>query len=356
MNRVLIDPACYTDVQKSLDRAFEIFKPDLYAKKVLLKPNALRSAQPEEGITTHPSLLQAVVQKVQTLQPAQIIVGDNPGMVDYGANEKCFETTGLMSASLGHYKNISGSSVKMGFNPEFMPVVSVSQEILEADYIISLPKFKTHGLTVITGAIKNSYGILAGATKAHLHKTAGNPERFHEVLVDVFRLRVPDLFIMDAVLGMEGNGPASTELRDIGLVLASDNAVAMDAVMSTMIGLEPGRLRFLQKAQEAGLGDYDLDKIECIGELKRLPDYHIPPLGGEAVFNNESVQEMIYNKTAVLPQVDAELCTGCASCIDQCPVGALHMGENDIPEVNASDCITCFCCQEMCPEKAITLC
>ena len=67
-----------------------------------------------------------------------------------------------------------------------MPVVSVSCAVLEADVIISLPKFKTHGLTVITGAIKNSYGILPGAQKAVLHKAAGNPERFHEVFQEGF--------------------------------------------------------------------------------------------------------------------------------------------------------------------------
>ena len=158
-----------------------------------------------------------------------------------------------------------------------MPAVSVSKIAMEADFIISLPKFKTHGLTVITGAIKNSYGLLPGAQKAKLHKAAGNAERFHELLVDVFRLRVPDLFIVDAVVGMEGNGPASPDLREIGLILASDNAVAMDAVIATMMGCEPARLRFLQKAKEAGLGDYDPEydrrgrRIEETARLQASP-------------------------------------------------------------------------------------
>ncbi len=135
-----------------------------------------------------------------------------------------------------------------------MPTVSLSRAVLEADIIISLPKFKTHGLTIMTGAIKNSYGFLPGAQKARLHKAAGSPARFHEMIVDVFRLRVPDLFIVDAVVGMEGNGPASTELRDIGLILASDNAVALDAVIATMMGCDPARLGFLRKAKSVGLG------------------------------------------------------------------------------------------------------
>ncbi len=108
---------------------------------------------------------------------------------------------------------------------------------------------------MITGAIKNSYGFIPGAQKAMLHKAAGSPKRFHEAIVAVFSLRVPDLFIMDAVVGMEGNGPASPDLRDIGLILASDNAVAMDAVVADMMGCDPGRILFLQKAKAAGLGE-----------------------------------------------------------------------------------------------------
>ena len=100
---------------------------------------------------------------------------------------------------------------------------------------------------------------MPGAQKARLHKIAGTPQRFHEMVVDVFRLRVPELFIVDAVVGMEGNGTASPDLRDIGLILASDNAVAMDAVIAGMMGLEPNRLHFLHKAKEIGLGECDLE-------------------------------------------------------------------------------------------------
>jgi len=281
-------------------------------------------------------------------------VGDNPGIFGYGANEECFRRTGLMDAAKGYYQNIGDDSQKVDFNPDFMSVVSLSRAVVEADIIISLPKFKTHGLTVITGAIKNSYGLLPGAQKAKLHKAAGCAERFHELIVDVFRLRVPDLFLIDAVVGMEGNGPASPDLRNIGLILASDNAVALDGVMATMMGCESGRLRFLQKAKEVGLGDYDLRTIELIGELRRLPDFKVPPLGGEAVLQNETMQTALQNRTILRPQADPQLCIDCGACIDQCPVSALSMNEH-LPEVDADTCITCFCCQEICPEKAMTL-
>ena len=354
MSKVLIHPATYENVRQAVERAFELFPLDMKGKKIFIKPNVLRSSEAKEGIVTNPAVLRAVVEKVETTGAASIVVGDNPGVFDYGANEKSFEKTGLMEAAKGYYQNIGNDSQKVAFNPEFMPTVSLSRVVLEADIFISLPKFKTHGLTVVTGAIKNSYGILPGAQKARLHKAAGSPERFHELVVEVFRLRVPDLFLVDAVVGMEGNGPASPDLRNIGLLLASDNAVAMDAVIATMMGCDPGRLRFLQKAKEMGLGDFDMSNIEVIGRLQQLPDFQLPPLGGEAIINNPAIQEMLHNRTILRPQADPELCTACGSCIEQCPVAALSM-DGDLPQVDADTCITCFCCQEICPERAITL-
>jgi uncharacterized protein (DUF362 family)/NAD-dependent dihydropyrimidine dehydrogenase PreA subunit len=354
MSKVMIYPATYENVRQAVDRAFELFPLEIRGRRVLIKPNVLRISEAGEGIVTHPAVLRAVVEKVETLGPAAIVVGDNPGLFNYGANEESFQKTGLMEAAKGYYQNIGNDSLKVDFNPDFMPTVSLSRMVRDADIIISLPKFKTHGLTVMTGAIKNSYGFLPGAQKAMLHKAAGNPERFHEVIVEVFRLRVPDFFLVDAVVGMEGNGPASPDLREIGLILASDNAVALDAVMATMMGCEPGKLRFLQKAREAGLGNYDLSQIEVIGELKPLPDFKLPPLSGEAVFDNETIQALIHGRTQVRPQVNPDWCTGCGTCIEQCPVAALSMCDN-LPQVDPESCITCFCCQEICPEKAITL-
>ena len=354
MSKVMIHPATYESLSEAIDRAFELFPLALKGKKVLIKPNVLRDTDPKEGVTTHPAVLRAVVEKVLPMGPASLIVGDNPGVMSYGANEKSFEKTGLMEASLGYYQNIGNDSVKLPFNPDFVPTVSVSRAVLDADVIISLPKFKTHGLTVLTGAIKNSYGYLPGAQKAKLHKIAGSPIRFHEMLVDVFRIRIPDFFLVDAVVGMEGNGPASPDLRDIGLILASDNAVALDGVIATMMGCPPGLLRFLQVAETMNLGNYDPDKNDIIGALKAIADFKLPPLGGEAIIHNETIQEVLTQRTLLRPVADPEKCTACGTCIDQCPVSALSMA-HEMPQVDPEICITCFCCQEMCPEKAIAL-
>lgn len=120
-------------------------------------------------ITTHPSVLRAVVEQVEIMEPASIIVGDNPGVFSYGANEEAFIKTGLMEAAKGYYQNIGNDSAKVDFNPDFMPTISISRIILESEFIISVPRFKTYGLTIVSGGIKNSYGFLPGAQKARLH-------------------------------------------------------------------------------------------------------------------------------------------------------------------------------------------
>lgn len=354
MHRVMIHPATYENCREAVDHAFTLFPLDLKGKKVVIKPNVLRSSAAEEHIVTNPAVLRAVIDKVEEMSPAEIIVGDNPGLVNYGDNENSFEKTGLMAAAKGYYKNLGDTSTHLSFNPDFMPEIGVSKEIMEADILISLPKFKTHGLTVMTGAIKNSYGILPGAQKARLHKLAGNPQRFHDVVTEVFRLRVPDFFIMDAVMGMEGNGPASPDIRKIGLILAADNGVAMDAVVARMMGLDPAMLRFLQKAKEFGLGNFDAENIEIDGEFRVLSDFKLPPLGGEAIAANKGIQELLNSRAMVKPKADPELCTACEACVDQCPVSALSM-EDNIPVVDEPTCIACFCCQEICPEKAMSL-
>lgn len=354
MSKVMIHPTDYEHAREAVERAFELFPRPVRGKRVFVKPNVLRASEAREGIVTNPAVLRAVVDVVERMGPASLIVGDNPGLHSYGANEEAFRKTGLMEAAKGYYQNIGNDSVRLAFNPEYLPSVSVSRAVLDSDVFISLPKFKTHGLTVVTGAIKNSYGILPGAQKAVLHRAAGTPARFHEMVVDVFRLRVPDLFIVDAVVGMEGNGPASPDLRDIGLILASDNAVALDGVIATMMGCDPGALGFLRRARDLGLGEYEIGRNELIGELKILPGFRFPHVSGEVLHGNETVQAMIHGKTVLRPEADPALCTACGTCIEQCPVSALSM-DGSVPRVDPALCITCFCCQEMCPEKAIAL-
>src|SRR5512143_448673 len=129
----MIHPDTYEKLGEAVDRAFDPFPLAFRGKRVLIKPNVLRASEAKEGIVTHPAVLRAVVEKVETLAPASIVVGDNPGLFDYGANEASFAKTGLMEAAKGYYRNIGNDSEKVAFNADFMSTVSLSRSVLEAD-------------------------------------------------------------------------------------------------------------------------------------------------------------------------------------------------------------------------------
>jgi len=352
-HRVMLRPAAYAACRAAVDKAFELFPLHLTGKKVLIKPNVLRRAAPEEAVTTHPAVVRAVMERVLESKPAALWVGDNPGVTGYGDNEACFRDSGLMEAAGGHYVNLGNRSAAVPFAPAEDGRIQVSSAVLEADIVISVPKFKTHGLTLLSGAIKNSYGILPGTLKGRLHQRAGNPDSFQRMLVEVFKLRVPDLFIMDAIVGMQGNGPACKDLRHIGLIMASDNAVAMDAVMARMVNLDPRGLRALALAAEQGLGSFEQDDIHIEGEFKILHDFMLPHIP-ESGYASPGVQQFMDRALTVSPAVNSELCISCGECVEICPAAALIM-EGELPRVDLGKCIRCYCCQELCPQKGIQL-
>ena len=355
MHKVMIHPTEYDDCHEAIRRAFSLFPLEIKGRKVMIKPNAMNDSHPDQGAVTHPSILGAVLDILEDSGAGEIIVGDNPGAMESGANEETFHRNGLMEASRGYYENIGSDAVEIDISSRYFSRVSLSRRVMEADIFISIPKFKTHGLTVISGAIKNSYGILPGAQKVKGHSIAGNPLRFHELIVDIFGLRIPDLFIVDGIVGMEGNGPVSNELRHMGQILAADNAVALDATIARIMSLNPDNLRFIQLAKEKGYGEYDEEAIEIIGDLVQIPDFKLPPSAerrGEGV--PPDFEEMTHRLSLMRPLVDENLCSCCMTCVEKCPVSALSI-VNGFPLVDPQKCIVCFCCQESCPEKAIQL-
>ena len=343
MSTVAIMDASYENCHEAIEKVFQLFPLDLEGKKVVIKPNVLRSATPEEGITTHPSVLKAVINQVVKRHPASLIVGDNPGVFSYGMNEKAFKDTGLMEAAGSYYRNLGIETVQKKINSPYIESALVSRAILNADVYISVPKFKTHGLTGLSCAIKNNFGLLAGALKAQTHKRAGTPFNFAEALVEVFAIRVPDLVIVDGVVAMEGNGPASKDLINLGKILAGVDPVALDTVVAHMMGF-PDLPRTVELAAAKGYGISDLSKITIEGKLEVIPEFKLPQM--RAGLNMDSI-------TAVRPKINKELCTLCGTCVEHCPNGALTMEE--YPVVGSERCITCFCCQELCPQKAIEL-
>jgi uncharacterized Fe-S center protein len=233
----------------------------------------------------------------------------------------------------------------------------LAKPAIEADLIISLPKLKTHVLTLMTGGIKNIFGLIPGFRKANYHKEFPKPNDFAQVIVDILSLKTPVLTIMDAILSMEGDGPSSGTPRWTNLLLASSDPVAIDAVAAEIIGLEPNRVPTTRIASESGLGIGQIEAIHVVG--KSLADVKITDFKLTSNRKIEMIPKFLWKILGphiwVRPAISEELCTNCYTCVNSCPTGALEKGKGirKTPVFNYDLCINCWCCHELCPEKSV---
>ncbi|NWF56302.1 MAG: DUF362 domain-containing protein [Syntrophaceae bacterium] len=352
-HRVLVLDAEYSRMDPVVERVLEAFPLPWEGKRVLIKPNILGPYPPEKGITTHPSLIRSLVKALRR-RGATCWVGDNPGMSGYTANERCARVSGILEAADGAYVNFARETVQVSVDSRFVDKLVVSRAILEADLVINVPKFKTHVQTRITGAVKNMFGILAGAEKARVHHGVPRPRQFSESLVDIYRVRVPDLTLTDGVVGMEGNGPSGKDLRPVGKVLASRNGVFLDGLMASMMGMAPQSVDHLDIARQKGLGEIDPSRMEIQGSWEPLKNFKTPVSFPSQGWLGAALNRLLY-RPLIKPKlkVRRDLCTRCEVCIQHCPAQALSL--RDFPFLDERKCISCYCCYELCPSQAMEL-
>jgi len=322
---------------------------DVQGRSVLVKPNILGPFEVERAITTHPAVVRAVVKDLKR-RGARVMVGDNPGMRGYGENVLSAKRCGIYDACPKEFVNLSEQPTFAPTRSRFTKQLLVSRRALEADLFITLPKFKTHLVTTITGAVKNSFGLLVGGQKSEMHRLARSNRDFCEAVVDVYQVRPPDLAIMDAVTGMQGLGPSSDDLREVGKLMACRNAVTLDAVMAMMMGAAPEAVGTLRVAHARGLGEIRRDRIEVDGRLEPIPDFKLP-FGHMRSAISTALARLFTYIMVKRPVVDREICRRCGLCAKQCPVEAIVL--DPYPVIDREKCFSCFCCHEFCKHNAI---
>jgi uncharacterized protein (DUF362 family)/ferredoxin-like protein FixX len=350
MPRVLVMDATYDEIDRALDRVLDEFPLDVAGKSVLLKPNVLGPYPPESHVNTSPALIGAMVRRMRSSGAATVTVSDNPGAEGYGALQKSGRVSGIAEASEGAFESMSSPARTMKL-PGRDISANVSAKVLDADVLVSLPKFKTHMLTTISGAVKNSYGFIVGGEKTRLHRELPNYRDFSEMLVDVYGFRIPDLVIMDGVVGMQGNGPSAKTLYNVGKILASDDGVALDSVMTHMMGMRPDRIHMLTDASRKGIGEIDLSRIDVVGDARVLKDFRVPGRTPQIV-PGRLIQMFYPDLDRPRFRVDPEACNACGNCRDTCPAGAITI-EDKQPRYDYSKCISCYCCMELCSQQAL---
>lgn len=333
-------------------------------ERIVLKPNLLTAAPPEHATTTHPAVVAAVGKLVKQTGAAVALI-DSPGS-GFPHSEK---TLRKVYAASGMNDAAAQAGIDLSFDITSQPV-SFPQGVLikrfdiltplaQASGIINLCKLKTHGFLGMTGAVKNSFGAIPGRGKPGFHAKLQDTARFAGMCLDLSACVAPRLTIMDAVVGMEGNGPHNGSPRKIGLLLASTNPLALDVVATEIIGMKREQNPLLMEAAKRGWTPTRLEEIELIGIEKkalRVPDFRLPAtvLGSAGSVALRLFAPIFKHAFSVRPQIIADKCVGCGVCRDACPVQVITI-EQRVAHIRHHDCIRCYCCHEMCPHDAIAL-
>ncbi len=329
-------------------------------ERILLKPNLLTGQAPERAVTTHPSVFRAVAEYLRAAG-ADLVYGDSPG---FGRPAPAARKSGLAQVAdelgIPLTDHVNGTTVSFpdgGLIKQF----TIGNGVLSADGIVSLPKMKTHGMTRITGAIKNQFGCIPGALKAEFHARLPNADLFSRMLVDLNRFLRPRLFVMDGIVAMEGNGPQNGSPRAMNVILFSTDPVALDATFCHLVGLDPSLISAITYGETMGLGR--ASDIEWIGDpIEPLvaADFDVNRLRRSTTDRSGRVSRVVRRLVVPRPIVRDGRCTRCGTCVSICPVTpkAIAFVDSDRKRPPAHDyarCIRCYCCQEMCPEGAIDI-
>ncbi|NLI22944.1 MAG: DUF362 domain-containing protein [Clostridiales bacterium] len=329
---------------EALDVASEL-SPD---SRVVLKPNLLAGRAPNLAVTTHPAFLRAITRRLRELGVRDIVLADSPGGVYTPAYlRKVYAACGM--ASLADVLTLN-EDVTSGQRGGF----SIIRPVLDADYVINCPKLKTHGLTVMSAAVKNLFGCIPGLQKPEWHCLRPTIEGFSEMLLDLSEAVQPNLTLVDALDCMEGNGPGGGKVRPMGYTLCSRSVYAVDEAAARLMALRPQMAPTLRLARAKGLSDPA--SLQLIGDelIPADPPFLLPDaiVTRERFFSVNGLFHHFFGRKRTYPVVVPENCIGCGKCAESCPKQIIAIVDRKAV-ISRKGCISCFCCQEMCPAHAI---
>ena len=331
-------------------------------QSVFVKVNLLLKATPDRAVTTHPELVRAVIRAVKSCGADAVAVGDSlAGRTTPSSARAVFEASGIGDVCRDEGARIVVLDEDVTRVPapagRLYSSFNVGRQAVEADVLIDLPKMKTHGFMMFTGAVKNLFGCIPGLEKAQFHLKVPDRPDFADMLIDLMLARAPDLSIMDAVVAMEGAGPSGGTPRQVGALLASADPIALDVVAAAVAGFDPMEVYTNSAAARRGLGPESADDVEVAGvpwREVRVADFRHPASDVSRALP-PAVARWVRKRTASRPFLERPAdCTVCETCAANCPVDTITMTDRG-PDFDLDRCIRCYCCQELCPQQAIGL-
>ena len=325
---------------------------------IYLKPNLAGPFPPERAVTTHPAVVSAVARLLKAARH-EVTVGDSPaGPARPGYLRYLYRRTGMeeVARDLGLNLDLNLEPVEVKLpHARSLRVVTLNRSFASAPALLNLAKFKTHLFARLTGAVKNLYGAVSGMMKVAYHTRLKDPADFMGLLLDLVDYLQPRLQVVDAVVGMEGDGPTWGRPRQVGFLLAGVNPLAVDWVMSQMMGLAPAAVPLFQVAPPPPVEvmGVPLEQARITGFRHPSPNTMEDGLEGLSWLPRR-LKEYLGKELLPRPGIIPELCAGCALCAESCPQQAIRLVDHKAM-VDLSRCIRCWCCNEVCPQGAVEL-
>lgn len=262
-------------IQDSLRRGLQLFHLDVKGKTVVLKPN-LVDYIPGNAINTHPILVVAAAECFRQLGAKQVIVAEGPGhqrdtrlVLCESGYESLLRENRIRFIDLNRDEPIS---VNLSAEYSGLKRLWLPRAILSADFLVSMPKAKTHHWSGVTLSMKNMFGVVPG-NKYGWPKNVLHWHGIQESILDLCATVPIHFVIADAIMCMEGNGPLNGAPRQLGCVVLADDPVAADATCARLMGLEANRVRHIHEAAKF-IGNSSPNQIEQRGEA--LQPVHVP--------------------------------------------------------------------------------
>jgi uncharacterized protein (DUF362 family)/Pyruvate/2-oxoacid:ferredoxin oxidoreductase delta subunit len=314
---------------------------------VLIKPNLLAPASPDQAMLTHPMIVKAAAEYVLE-KGAKVRISDSPAM---GSFENVLKESGIKDALSGldvEYREFKASvAIEVG---EPFKRIEIAEDVFKADTIINLPKLKTHGQMLLTLGVKNLFGCVVGFRKPEWHfRTGIDREMFATLLVQIHQAVKPSFTILDGILAMEGEGPGKGGVpRHVGVLMGSTDAFALDRAVCKMVGLASEDLLTNKAARSLDLTD---DSLEVEGEIPEVKDLKFPVIT-PLVFGPKFTHSLSRKHLLQRPVTEESLCRLCGACWKYCPAHAISHDHKRV-HFDYDQCIRCYCCIEVCPHGAL---
>ena len=256
-----------SDLAEVLYETMREFDLPVRGKTVLLKPNFV-GLDPKGMMNTHPAVIAAARESFLRLGASVVLIGEGPAM------DRDTQAV-LESVSLREYVGPL-SKIFVDLNVDDVERVSLrtrasrlkelylSKTLLGIDFLVSMPKMKTHHWAGVTLSLKNMFGVVPGSCYGW-PKNALHWAGIDHSILDINACVRPDFAIVDGIVGMEGNGPIQGLAKPCGVLVLGDDPVAVDATCARIMGLMPEKIDYIARAATL-LGHIQPEKIQQIGE------------------------------------------------------------------------------------------